>query len=449
MTASIPSRSAHRTALVWLLFAVAAAPVCGAAQELSAPVWQERIEVAAGGGHRGPWRMNDSDWRFVDDPAVAIDERGVIGVAWADQARQDIFFQRYGPDGAPRLDAPVNVSRNPGIFSWLPRMLIRGEDASEVYILWQEIIFYPESSHGGDILFARSTDGGRTFSDALNLSSTPAGAGKGRLSADYWHNGSLDLAMGPDGTLYAVWTEYEGALRLSRSTDGGESFSAPLHIAGGATDWPARGPALAVGGDGVVYLAWTVGEDPAADIRLARSADGGRSFTQPAVIHESAGHADGPKLAVGPDGTLHVAYGESPEGPLRQYHVRYTRSHDGGMSFEAPRALARGETGHHSAHFPHLAVGNAGRVYLAWELLPDPRPRPLGLGFTYSADGGRSFAPPRVLPGSDDPALGINGSQQGMLMRKLAMNGAGAIAVVNSSFRANESSHIWLYRAHP
>ena len=45
-----------------------------------------------------------------------------------------------------------------------------------------------------------------------------------------------------------------------------------------------------------------------------------------------------------------------------------------------------------------------------------------------------------------DPALGGNGGQQGLLMRKLAVNRAGALAVVNSTFKSNQSSRIWLIR---
>ncbi len=108
-----------------MLLAVAlfAAPVPGQADP-SGVTWDERIEVASGGGYRGSWRMNQSEYDYVDDPTVAIDAQGLVGVAWADQSRQDIFFQIYGPDGQKRLEAPVNVSKSPRIFSWLPRMFL-------------------------------------------------------------------------------------------------------------------------------------------------------------------------------------------------------------------------------------------------------------------------------------------------------------------------------------
>lgn len=413
--------------------------------------WTDRTEVASGEAYQGPWRMNESDFRYVDGPTVAMDREGAVAVAWSDEARQDVFFQLYDPDGEPRLEEPVNVSRSPGIFSWLPRMAIGGGEPGEplhVYLLWQDIVF-SGGSHGGEIFFARSTNGGRTFSRPVNLSNTPAGAGKGRLSARHWHNGSLDLARGPDGDLYAAWTEYEGALRFRRSGDEGASFGAELVLAGGnaaaAAHQPARGPALAVDGE-TVYLAWTVGEDPAADIRLARSEDGGRSFGEPLVL-ESPGHADAPGLAVDGEGRVHLVYAESPDGPLGRYGIRYTRSTGGARSFETPREIAGpDDAGVESVSFPELALDEEDRIYVLWHLFPDRRDRPRGLALTTSDDGGRGFAPPAVVPGTADPELGFTGSLQGLLMRKLAVNGRGELAVVNSTFLPNRESRVRLIR---
>jgi hypothetical protein len=235
---------------VLALVAVAFSAAHALAQaEPSGLAWDEKVEIASGDGYRGPWRMNESEFEYVDDPTVAIDDQGAVAVAWADQSQKDIFVQIYEPNGRNRFDEPVNVSKSPAIFSWLPRMVITEDDAREIAVLWQEIVF-SGGTHGGEIFFARSTDGGRTFSDPINLSSSVAGDGKGRLAARYWHNGSLDLAMGPQGTLYAAWTEYEGVLWFSRSTDGGASFSEPVRVAGRGAK-PARGPSLAVEGGGV------------------------------------------------------------------------------------------------------------------------------------------------------------------------------------------------------
>lgn len=340
----------------------------------------------------------------------------------------------------------MNVSRSPEVLSWLPRLVLSPVHPGEVYVLWQELVF-SGGSHGGEIYFARSRDGGASFSQPLNLSLSTGGDGKGRINKDVWHNGSLDLANGRDGTLYAAWTEYDGPLWFSRSNDRGESFSTPVRIAGGGRTAPARAPALAAGPDSSVYLAWTVGEVSGADVRVARSSDGGRTFGEPAVVAMTEGYSDAPKLAVDRKGTVHVVHGESSGGPFGLYHVRYTRSHDGARTFEPGRVISRPHrTRSESEAFPALALDEQGIVYVLWEIYPDRRESPRSLAIAWSRDGGQTFSRPVIVPGSSDPAGGSNGSQQGLLMRKLGVNRAGAIAVVNSSFKHNEKSRIWLMR---
>ena len=63
-----------------------------------------------------------------------------------------------------------------------------------------------------------------------------------------------------------------------------------------------------------------------------------------------------------------------------------------------------------------------------------------------SLDAGRTFSAPARVPGSADPAGGVNGSSQGLLMRKLAVNAPGAVAIVNSSCEADARSRVWLLR---
>lgn len=408
--------------------------------------WTGSVVVDSGGGHVGPWRMNRSDWRYVDDPTVALDGAGRAAVAWVDQARKAVLFQRYGPGGEPLLDAPVDVSASPDVFSWLPRVAVSVDDPDRVYLLWQEIVF-SGGTHGGEAFFARSTDGGRTFGEPLNLSNTRAGVGKGRTSPRRWHNGSLDLALGPDGRIYAAWTAFEGGLWVSRSTDGGASFAEPVRVTDGGEGEPARAPSLAVGPDGRVHLAWAVGGEQAADLRYAASGDGGRSFGGPRALFGGGGHADAPKLAVDGAGTLHLAWAESPAGRVASYRIRYARAPGGEAGFGEPREVS----GHHgrrfeSVRFPSLHLDGKGDPYLVWELHPGRGDRSRGLGFTASTDGGDSFAAPTVVPGTDHPDFRVNGSLQGLLMRKLAVSGAGEVAVVNSSFEPGEASRVRLVR---
>ena len=408
-------------------------------------VWQGSADVATGRGERGPWRQSDSRFDYVDDPTVAIDGEGNIAVAWADQARKAIHFQRFSHEGKALLAQPVDVSRSPRTFSWLPRLAVAPDAPRKIFAAWQEIIF-SGGSHGGEILFARSDDAGQTFAAPLNLSNSVGGDGKGRINREIWHNGSLDLVAGQGGALYVAWTEYGGPLWFSRSGDGGASFSRPVRLAGTDAS-PARAPALALGPDRTLYLAWTVGENDGADIHLAKSVDGGATFDAPRVVERSKTYSDAPRLVAGPAGVLHLVYAESSGGPFARFHVRYLRSADWGRTFQPSRdissSMAGGFTG---AAFPALGMDAQGRLVVTWELYRGDSQPPRGLGLAVSTDGGRSFSPPAVVPGSIDPAGGFNGSSQGLLMRKLAVNAAGAVAIVNSSFKADAHSRVWLMR---
>lgn len=428
---------------VIVLASIVLTPVAASGETIDI-VWQDALEVATGEAYMGPWRMNESDFRYVDDASVALRQDGMAAVVWANQSRQDVFFQRYARSGEPQLETAVNISRSGDTFSWLPRVVIAANAPNALYVLWQEIIF-SGGSHGGDILFAHSRDSGETFSEPVNLSNTQDGAGKGRLTAQRWDNGSLDLAEGPDGEVWAAWTEYEGRLRISRSSDGGRTFSEPQHIAG-SDDLPARAPSIAVDGNGRLHVAWSLGEDSAADIHYTVSDSQGETFDRPRPIDETDGHADAPKLAVDDD-IMHLVYAESPEGLWRQAHIRYTRASPG-ESFRPAQDISTVHAERFdSVGFPSLAV-SGDNVYVLWELFPRLGYRGQGLGMTYSTDGGERFMPPEIVPHSGEGGPGFNGSLQGLLMRKLAVHETGDIAVVNSTFRPGEASLVRLIRGH-
>jgi hypothetical protein len=407
--------------------------------------WYPATEVANGAGVRGPWRQNESGYDFVDDPSAALFEDGSLLIAWVDQARKAVLVQRRGPDGAP-TGAPVDVDRQPRTFSWIPRIVVAPDAPQQVLVLWQEIIF-SGGSHGGEMMFARSGDGGRSFSQPLNLSRSRGGDGKGRIDPGYWHNGSYDLVAGPDGRVHVAWTEYDGPLWSSSSTDGGRSFSQPRRVAGGPGEAPARAPSLALGRGQAIYLAWTQGDDPGADIRVAHSQDGGKTFAPAQVVRPSRAYSDAPRIAVDAGGVVHLAYAESEGAPHARQRILYTRSIDGARSFQPVRVLTPDwPRPYVSAGYPSLAVDRHGGVYVLWEWMDDLRQRPRALGMAVSVNGGDTFGQPAEVPHSRDPGGGYNGSSQGLLLQKLVVNARGDLAVVNSSLREGSHSRVWLMR---
>jgi hypothetical protein len=373
---------------------------------------------------------------------VRFGANGILYSAWVDQTKKDVLFQRLD-FGGRALDAPINISRSPDTFSWLPRIATVPGQPLVVLVLWQEIIF-SGGGHGGDMLLARSVDGGASFGPPLNVSASIGGDGKGRINKEIWDNGSQDIIAGPHGVVHLAWTEYDGQLWSARSLDAGKSFSAPRQIAGSGK-LPARAPSLALAPDGKLYLAFTTGEDPASDIQLMQSTDQGATFSAPRSVEKTSGYSDAPRLAVSQDGTLHLAWAESAGGPFERSRIRYTRSPDAGQSFEASRELPAGGTGDFSSAFPELAVEGK-RVLLLWETLPGKSRPSRGLGMAISSDGGDRFDSSFIVPDSRDPAGGNNGSAQGLLMKKLALDAQGRIAIVNSAMREGQGSRVWLLR---
>lgn len=161
----------------------------------------------------------------------------------------------------------------------------------------------------------------------------------------------------------------------------------------------AQSPEIAVGPDGSVHMVW-IDENTAAEahdhskyghshlaatnLLYARSDDGGASFGKPVQINGNPGEVWGfsvskPRVAVGANGTIHVFYPANDTSPYNGKPVavaHYTRSTDGGRTFEKPKRVNTMATtdasdfvhgGLTHAHvFGTLAVGNDGTVYTLW-----------------------------------------------------------------------------------
>lgn len=266
---------------------------------------------------------------------------------------------------------------------------------------------------------------------------TVAAAGAGHPTA------AVDAAT---GAIYVAWVGRPDAggradVYLARSDDGGRSYTAPVRV----NDVPgdaaphAQAPAqVAAGHDGAVYVAWQNNTRiegrrfPASDLRLARSADGGRSFEPAVYVNDDAG---GPPashtfhdLAVLPDGTVLVSWidgrartaaadggpgsgsaaraGSRAAGDRGAAHgdgrhaaatdpgpqIRVARSTDGARSFGASIVVAEGAC---PCCRTALAVGPDGAVYLAWRAVFAGDVRDIVVA--RSDDGGRSFYPARPV----------------------------------------------------
>jgi hypothetical protein len=166
-----------------------------------------------------------------------------------------------------------------------------------------------------------------------------------------------------------------------------------------------------------------------------RSADNGAAFT-PRVQVDSTGMVEtkmgerGPKLAVGGDGSIHVVWVDEWAPGVKTF-VRYSRSLDGGKSFEAIKTLSA-MSGVDGAT---LTADGQGNVLAFWHVMVDPKPdvkAATWLHTTRSSNNGAAFGPTEKLK-----ITNLSGLACSMCMMRARV---GADGYVYLAFRSAEAS---------
>ena len=317
----------------------------------------------------GVSRLAGGPYDAGGDPALAFDSKGTV---------------YYAGLGFNRASAPNTVTVNRGTFasagqlSWSAPTFINATTASStmndkewiaadanpdskfrdrVYVTWTRFLFSPSTGAyvQSPILFASSSDGGRTFTSPASIS--------GNVLYD---QGSRPV-VAPDGSLYVF---FEGSTRLAaasstyvvKSTDGGASWGTPQAISTLVDSDVLRDtafrvnsyPAAAVAPNGDLYATWTTVVAGASTAVYSKSADGGTTWSAPARVFASAS-----RKALG-----------------------YPVTQPGGGALKAPKPAGSVED-----IFPAVDVGADGHVYLGsyrgdvvspWQTCASAPPPPVG-----------------------------------------------------------------------
>ncbi len=216
-----------------------------------------------------------------------------------------------------------------------------------IYAAWDHASFVNgKSSSIIALLASHSTDGGQTFSAPVVASSTASGP-KGVIGADPF--------VAPDGTLHVAWQDFQNrSVTESSSTDGGNSFGAshvisptqvafdiaiPAMSSRRALIYPACGSDTSLGQNrGTLYCSWMDGTVAnGVNVFVARSTDGGTSWSAPRQVNDDTGLADhfNQWLSVDPsDGSVNLSWNDTRNDPARlSTDIFYARSTDAGTTF--------------------------------------------------------------------------------------------------------------------
>ena len=313
---------------------------------------------------------------------IAFDKLGTFNYWGHGATRNGVFVRRSLDGGATWEASDVAVAEQPtqpGIpFEDKPYIVADSTDsryAGNLYVGWTRW-----SLTDSKILFSRSTDDGKTWSPAIEIDRHP-----GLPRDDNGAAEGFDGVVGPNGRLYAIWSQ-DNFIVLTVSRDGGKTFSrarpiihtAPSSFPIEALDRANGFPQIAIDPRSQrLYVTWSDYRNGDIDVFCSTSTDHGKRWSEPIRVNNDPVHDGADQffqwLAVdASDGSANVVfYDRRADATNRMQTVTLARSTDNGQHFQNYAWTTDPFEANGVFFGDYIGIAaSGGRVYAAWTEKP-------------------------------------------------------------------------------
>lgn len=171
------------------------------------------------------------------------------------------------------------------------------------------------------------------------------------------------LAVDDSGDIYVVYRSYDDfsglfAIDFTHSTDGGETWEAPVRIAW--TKYGCDNPCIVLDSDGYIDVAFSA----SAAVYFVRSTDGGTGWTSPYALSNQSDESLEPAIAVDSENSVIVVWPQKDYNS--NYPVYFIRSGAGGGNWSSRKNIFIGWQNAIGAYRPNIALDGDNGIYVSW-----------------------------------------------------------------------------------
>jgi hypothetical protein len=301
-------------------------------------------------GATAPSRLTQTSGFTAFSSGFKLDSRGVSHGAFDDDtgvAGGSRVYYMNSSDGGRTYSTPLAITSSSEISF---NSAISVDRADNIYVAWTRVGGGPAR-----ILISKSTDHGISFSSPIAI--TPS-----TQVADF-----ARVAAGPSGAITCSYLDFTGnspRLFMVRSTDGATSFSTPIQISLANEVVDLLGHGLEADSADRIYAVY-VDDSETPSVKLALLSPAG-VLARNTIVSDPSVPSFAPDLTIGKDGEVYVVfYSVFAAGqPGENREVMFSKSCDLGESFSVPLNVSQTST---QSRFPSVAVDRNGVVYVAWE----------------------------------------------------------------------------------